>query len=47
LKDFFYEHIANKKFDMVVIGKREMIDFEMLNTYGEVKELSLGDIFNY
>ena len=44
---FFEKHVANKKFDIVVVGKKDAIDFEVLKKYGEVKELSLNDIFNY
>ena len=45
--EFFEKHIANKKFDILVVGKKENIDFEMLKKYGKVQELSLEEIFNY
>jgi len=46
-KAFFEKHIANKKFDIVVVGKKDNVDFEMLKKYGEVIELKADDIFNY
>ena len=45
--DFFNKHIANKKFDILVVGKKENLDFEMLKKYGTIQELSLKEIFNY
>jgi len=45
--EFFNEHIANKKYSIGVIGKKESIDFDMLEEYGEIKEVSLEEIFNY
>jgi len=42
---FFKEHIANKKFDIIVVGKEEDIDFEVLKVYGEIIKLSLEDLF--
>ena len=44
---FFNENIANKKFDIVVVGKEEDIDFEVLKEYGEIIKLSLDDLFVY
>ena len=46
-KAFFAKHIANKKFDIIVVGKKDAIDFDMLKKYGEVIELKTEDIFNY
>ena len=46
-KEFFNKHIANKKFDFVIVGKKEAINFDILKKYGEVIELSLDDMFNY
>lgn len=44
---FFNEHIANKKFDIVVIGKKGDIDFKILKRYGKVKEITVDEIFNH
>ena len=46
-KEFFKENIANKKFNIAVIGRKEAIDFNNLKKYGEIKELSLDELFNY
>jgi len=46
-KTFFAKHIANKKFDIVVVGKKDAIDFDMLKKYGEIIELKTDEIFNY
>ena len=45
--EFFNEHIANKKYNIIVIGKKESIDFDMLEEYCKIKEVSLEKIFNY
>jgi len=44
---FFNEHIANKKFDMTIMGKKEDIDFEKLKQFGEIIEVPLDDLFNH
>lgn len=44
---FFKENIKGKKYDLIVIGKKENIDMEKLSKYGELKELSLEEIFGY
>lgn len=44
---FFNKYIKDKKHTYLVIGKRESIDFKVLSQLGEVKELTLEEIFNY
>lgn len=44
---FFRENIRGKKYDLIVIGKKENIDMEKLSKYGELIELSLEEIFGY
>ena len=44
---FFKENIKGKKYDLIIIGKKENIDMEKLSKYGELKELSLEEIFGY
>ena len=46
-KVFFNKHISNKKFDIVVMGKKDAIDFDMLKKYGKIVELNKDDLFNY
>lgn len=47
LKDFQEQYVKNKNFTTVMIGNREFIDFEDLQKYGDVTELSLDEIFGY
>lgn len=47
LKAFQETYVKNKNFTTVMIGNRELIDFEDLKKYGEIKELSLEEIFGY
>lgn len=44
---FFNNHIKDKKYDVLIIGDKSKIDFNILKKYGEVKELSLEEIFGY
>jgi predicted Zn-dependent peptidase len=47
LKAFDEKYIKGKPFVTVLIGSRDKIDFDDLKKYGEVKELSLSEIFGY
>lgn len=47
LNDFFNKHIKGKKFTYLVIANRNMVDKKVLENLGEVKELTLEEIFNY
>jgi zinc protease len=47
LKKFFEDKIANRKYTFCVIGKKSDIDFNVLAELGEVKELSLEEVFGY
>lgn len=44
---FFNEHIQGKKYDILIVGPKEKVDFNLLKTYGDVHELTLEDVFNY
>jgi predicted Zn-dependent peptidase len=44
---FFNEHIKGKKYDILIIGNKSRIDFNILGNYGQVEELSLEEVFNY
>jgi predicted Zn-dependent peptidase len=46
-KQFFNEHVAGKKFNFVVVSKKENTDFEVLKKYGEIEEIDIDQIFNY
>ena len=44
---FFDEHIKGKTFDIMIVGPKEKVDFNLLKTYGDVKELTVDEVFNY
>lgn len=44
---FHLEHIKGRKFNWMVLGDRNQIDFKFLKTLGKLKELSLEEIFGY
>lgn len=47
LKTFFDSHVKGKPFTYLVIGKKENVDFKVLESLGAVKELSLEEVFGY
>jgi zinc protease len=47
LKNFQETYIKDKKYVTVLVGSRDKINFDELAKYGEVKELSLEDLFGY
>ena len=47
LHAFFDKHIKGKSFTYLVIGKKENVDFKVLESLGTVKELTLEDVFGY
>lgn len=47
LNAFFDKHVKGKSFTYLVIGKKENVDFKVLESLGTVKELKLEDVFGY
>jgi predicted Zn-dependent peptidase len=47
LKDFHNSHISNGNRVLMVLGSKEDLDLEVLKSYGEIKHLTLEDIFGY
>lgn len=47
IKRFHSEHVSNKKYSIMVIGKRGTIDQKVLEKYGPVKWLTLEEVFGY
>ncbi len=47
LKKFFNDRVADRKYTFCVIGKKADMDFNVLANLGEVKELSLEEVFGY
>ena len=47
MKKFFDEKVKGKKYTIMVLGDKNMIDMSTLKEYGSVEELSMEDIFGY
>ena len=47
IKSFETEHLKNKQYMVLVVGKKESLDMKTLEKYGKVTFLSLKDIFGY
>ena len=47
LKAFHTQHVSGKKFNIAVVGDKEKLNFKALEKYGNVKELSLEEIFGF
>jgi predicted Zn-dependent peptidase len=47
LKKFHQKYIKGQSFVTVLIGSRDKIDFGELKKYGQIRELSLSEIFGY
>ena len=45
--EFFNNHIKGKDFTYLVMGNKENMNLDLLKDFGEVKELSLQEIYNY
>lgn len=47
VEEFFNSHITNKNYDILIVGKRENIDFNLLKEYGAINEYSTEELFGY
>ena len=47
IKEFFNTKIKGNNYTYLVIGNRDLVDMEVLEKMGELKELSLEEIFGY
>ena len=47
LKDFFNGMIKDKHYTIFMVGDVDALDFNILKKYGQVKELSLEEVFGY
>lgn len=47
LKNFHQKYVKDKSYNIAVVGDENKVNFKALGKYGEVKELSLSDIFGY
>lgn len=44
---FFKQYISKKPRNMAIIGDEAKLDFKVLETFGEIKKISLAEIFGY
>ncbi|MDL2323507.1 hypothetical protein LJC52_05940, partial [Bacteroidales bacterium OttesenSCG-928-A17] len=47
IQKYFDEHINPAKYSILIVGKRDLVDFNYLKKHAEVKELTLEEIFGY
>jgi predicted transcriptional regulator len=47
LHDYFNKHIQSAKYSILIIGKKDQIDFKYLNSIARVEEVSLEGLFGY
>jgi predicted Zn-dependent peptidase len=47
IQKYFDEHIQPAKYSIVLVGKKDKIDFKYLNTIADVKEIPLEVLFGY
>ncbi|MBL7818791.1 MAG: insulinase family protein [Saprospiraceae bacterium] len=47
LKEFQQKHVKGRNYTILVLGDRSKLDFGYLQSLGEVKELSLEEVFGY
>ena len=46
-KNYFQNNIVNKKYNIVIVGRKENILKTNIEKYGTVKELSLEELFGF
>jgi predicted Zn-dependent peptidase len=47
VQKYFDSHIANAKYSVLIVGRRDKVDFNYLKKIAEVKEISLEELFGY
>ena len=47
VKAFEEQHMKNKKYTILVLGKKDGLDLQALSKYGQITFLSLSDVFGY
>lgn len=47
VQNYFDEHIKPANYSIILVGKRDNVDFKYLNKIAEVKEISLEELFGY
>jgi hypothetical protein len=47
VEKFHNENISSQKFNVVILGSRDKLNFKDMQKYGKVQELTLDEIFGY
>lgn len=47
LEKFFNKHIKGKKFTFLIMANKSMLDYDVLREIGEIRELTLEEVFGY
>ncbi len=47
MENFFSNNISNRNYSFLIVGNKNLLDFKVLNKIGEVKLISLEEIFGY
>jgi predicted Zn-dependent peptidase len=47
IQDYFNKHIQPANYSVLVVGKKDKIDFKYLNSIAQVKEIALEELFGY
>ena len=47
LMAFHSKFIKGRDYSLLVLGDKKQVDLEYLSTFGEVKELTMKDVFGY
>jgi predicted Zn-dependent peptidase len=47
LQRYFDEHIKTAKYSILIVGKRDKVNFNYLRKFAEVREISLEELFGY
>jgi len=47
IKDFFEKHVKGRKYQIMIIGNVKDLNLAVLADYGEIKYLTLEELFGY
>jgi predicted Zn-dependent peptidase len=47
VQKYFDEHIKPAKYSVLIVGKKDKVDFKYLKSFAEVKEIPLEELFGY
>ncbi|MNC96790.1 hypothetical protein D3C83_142520 [compost metagenome] len=47
LKTFQKTYVKDKKYNLMVLGSKDKLDFKAMSKFGKVQELQLDELFGY